>query len=62
MKIVVAPDKFKGSLPATQVAAAIAAGLRGWHARARSWSRSPSPTAATGRWTRPSRPGSSGCR
>ena len=28
MKIVVAPDKFKGSLPATQVAAAIAAGPR----------------------------------
>ena len=28
MKIVVAPDKFKGSLPATEVAAAIAAGLR----------------------------------
>src|SRR5689334_9166937 len=28
MKIVVAPDKFKGSLPATKVAAAIAAGLR----------------------------------
>jgi glycerate 2-kinase len=28
MKIVVAPDKFKGSLPAAQVAAAIAAGLR----------------------------------
>src|SRR5207248_2943330 len=28
MKIVVAPDKFKGSLPAMQVAAAIAAGLR----------------------------------
>ena len=28
MKIVVAPDKFKGSLPATRVAAAIAAGLR----------------------------------
>ena len=28
MKIVVAPDKFKGSLPATQAAAAIAAGLR----------------------------------
>jgi glycerate 2-kinase len=28
MKIVVAPDKFKGSLHATQVAAAIAAGLR----------------------------------
>ena len=28
MKIVVAPDKFKGSLPATAVAAAIAAGLR----------------------------------
>jgi glycerate 2-kinase len=27
MKIVVAPDKFKGSLPATQVVAAIAAGL-----------------------------------
>src|ERR1700756_4518374 len=27
MKIVIAPDKFKGSLPATQVAAAIAAGL-----------------------------------
>src|SRR5436190_22716231 len=27
MKIVVAPDKFRGSLPATQVAAAIAAGL-----------------------------------
>jgi glycerate 2-kinase len=27
MKIVVAPDKFKGSLPATQVAAAVAAGL-----------------------------------
>jgi glycerate kinase len=28
MKIVVAPDKFKGSLPATEVATAIAAGLR----------------------------------
>jgi glycerate kinase len=28
MKIVVAPDKFKGSLPATEVAAAIAEGLR----------------------------------
>jgi glycerate 2-kinase len=28
VKIVVAPDKFKGSLPAAQVAAAIAAGLR----------------------------------
>jgi glycerate 2-kinase len=28
MKIVVAPDKFKGSLPAAQVAGAIAAGLR----------------------------------
>ena len=28
MKIVLAPDKFKGSLPATEVAAAIAAGLR----------------------------------
>jgi glycerate 2-kinase len=31
MKIVIAPDKFKGSLPAAEVAAAIAAGLRaGW--------------------------------
>ena len=28
MKIVIAPDKFKGSLPAAEVAAAIAAGLR----------------------------------
>jgi len=28
MRIIVAPDKFKGSLPATQVATAIAAGLR----------------------------------
>src|SRR5690242_21417988 len=28
MKIVVAPDKFKGSLPAAEVAMAIAAGLR----------------------------------
>ena len=28
MKIVIAPDKFKGSLPAAQVASAIAAGLR----------------------------------
>jgi glycerate 2-kinase len=28
MKIIVAPDKFKGSLPAAQVAEAIAAGLR----------------------------------
>ena len=28
MHVLVAPDKFKGSLPATQVAAAIAAGLR----------------------------------
>src|SRR6516165_414791 len=28
MRIIVAPDKFKGSLPATQVAAAIADGLR----------------------------------
>jgi len=33
MKIVVAPDKFKGSLPAAQVAAAIAAGLRSGLAR-----------------------------
>ncbi|MBV9796382.1 MAG: glycerate kinase [Actinobacteria bacterium] len=29
MRIVIAPDKFKGSLPATEVAAAIAAGLGG---------------------------------
>jgi glycerate kinase len=29
MRIVIAPDKFKGSLPAVEVAAAIAAGLRG---------------------------------
>ena len=28
MRIVIAPDKFKGSLPAAQVAAAVAAGLR----------------------------------
>jgi len=28
MRIVIAPDKFKGSLSATRVAAAIAAGLR----------------------------------
>ncbi len=28
MRIVIAPDKFKGSLPATEVAAAVAAGLR----------------------------------
>ncbi|MGH3288911.1 MAG: glycerate kinase, partial [Streptosporangiaceae bacterium] len=28
MKIVIAPDKFKGSLPAAEVAGAIAAGLR----------------------------------
>jgi glycerate kinase len=28
MRIVIAPDKFKGSLPAKEVAAAIAAGLR----------------------------------
>ena len=28
MRIVIAPDKFKGSLPAAAVAAAIAAGLR----------------------------------
>ncbi len=34
MKIVVAPDKFKGSLRAAQVAAAIAAGLRSGLARA----------------------------
>jgi len=34
MKIVIAPDKFKGSLPATQVAAAVAAGLRARLARA----------------------------
>ena len=34
MKIVVAPDKFKGSLPAAQVAAAVAAGLRSGLARA----------------------------
>ena len=34
MKIVVAPDKFKGSLPATAVAAALAAGLRSGLARA----------------------------
>ena len=29
MRIVIAPDKFKGSLPAIEVAAALAAGLRG---------------------------------
>ncbi|HEY2280382.1 MAG TPA: glycerate kinase [Streptosporangiaceae bacterium] len=29
MRIVIAPDKFKGSLPAVEVAAALAAGLRG---------------------------------
>src|ERR1700761_4634531 len=29
MRIVIAPDKFKGSLAATEVTAAIAAGLRG---------------------------------
>jgi len=35
MRIVIAPDKFKGSLPATKVAAAIAAGLRaGFDAKA----------------------------
>ena len=34
MKIVVAPDKYKGSLPATAVPAAIAAGLRSGLARA----------------------------
>ena len=28
MRIVIAPDKFKGSLPGTEVAAAVAAGLR----------------------------------
>jgi hypothetical protein len=28
MKIVITPDKFKGSLPATRVTAAVAAGLR----------------------------------
>ena len=51
MKIVVAPDKFKGSLPATQVAAAIAAGL---HARpGAEVVRSRWPTAARGRSTRP---------
>jgi glycerate 2-kinase len=34
MRIVIAPDKFKGSLGATEVAAAIAAGLRAGLARA----------------------------
>ena len=34
MKIVVAPDKFKGSLPAAQVAVAVAAGLRSGLVRA----------------------------
>jgi glycerate kinase len=34
MKIVVAPDKFKGSLPAAEVAAAVAAGLRSGLAQA----------------------------
>jgi glycerate kinase len=63
MKIVIAPDKFKGSLPATQVAAAIAAGLRAALGPGEAelvttrW-----PTAARGRWTRPSRPDSTGCR
>ncbi|MFL6063493.1 MAG: glycerate kinase, partial [Friedmanniella sp.] len=28
MRVVVAPDKFKGSLPAAEVAAAVAEGLR----------------------------------
>ena len=53
MKIVVAPDKFKRSLPATQVAAAIAAGLRRWAAVVaaaigRDWSHAPGSGAAGG--------------
>jgi len=61
MKIVVAPDKFKGSLPAIVVAAAIAGGLRAARPDAELVT-VPVATAATGQWTRPSRPGSSGCR
>ena len=61
MKIVVAPDKFKGSLPATQVAAAIAAGLHAGRPGAEVVT-IPAATAASTVPSPPSRPGSSGCR
>ena len=57
MRVVVAPDKFEGSLSAAQAAAAIEAGLR----RARP-DAEVVRLAARARSRRWSRPGSSGCR
>ncbi len=63
MHVVVAPDKFKGSLTAREVADRVAAGIAarsdpGGRRRARCRS----PTAATAPWTPRSRPATSGSR
>ena len=53
MKILVAPDKFKGSMRASDVAAHVAAGISVGVAGRRGDHRSRSPTAATAPWTPP---------
>ena len=60
--VLIASDKFKGSLTAAEVGAAVGAGLRSGGARPRRrwWSRW--PTAATARWPPRSRPATAGCR
>ena len=59
MRVVVAPDKFKGSLTAVEAAEAIGEGLRqGRPGLESSWLRS--PTAVTAPSTPPWRPATSG--
>ena len=60
MHVVVAPDKFKGSLTAREVAARVAAGICRCGARGRGRCRCRWPTAATGPSTPPWRPASPG--
>ena len=62
MHVLLAPDKFKGSLRAGEVAAAVAAGLRDAVPGVETVTVR-SPTAATAPWTPRSPPGtgSSGC-
>ncbi len=61
-RVLIAADKFKGSLTAVQVAERVMAGLRRVVPGVSRSRRCPWPTAATGPWTRRSRPGSSGGR
>ena len=60
LRIVVASDKFKGSLPAADVAAALSRGIHR-ACRPRRWWRSRWPTAVTAPWPQPWRPASPSC-